>query len=110
MNSLNHKILVTEELPDNCKITLEELINKLEKLLQVQRDVMYSDILNIIIREGYYGDLYNRLIIWCNYNIKNGKYFVKNFSKIKIYDKNFFVYKILTFSNLNSFYAVVLCI
>ncbi len=77
MNCSNLKGKSKGELPDNCKFILKELISKIEKLLQGKRELMYSDIINLIIRENYYGDIYNNLIIWCSYNIKNGKSVVK---------------------------------
>jgi len=36
---------------------------------------MYSDIINLIARENYSGKLYNEIMLWCNYNIRQGKYF-----------------------------------
>ncbi|MHA1725728.1 MAG: hypothetical protein ACTSXH_12990 [Promethearchaeota archaeon] len=33
---------------------------------------MYSDIINYIIRKGYYGVEFNNILIWCNYKIRHG--------------------------------------
>ncbi|MFX1241663.1 MAG: hypothetical protein ACFFA7_10485 [Promethearchaeota archaeon] len=38
---------------------------------------MYSDIINLIIREGYIGDIYSKLILWCNYKIRRGKTYLE---------------------------------
>lgn len=57
--------------------TLENLINKLKYIIKGKRNLMYSDIINLIIREGYVGENYNEIILWCNYKIRLGKTFVE---------------------------------
>ena len=57
--------------------TLENLINKLKHLIKGKRDLMYSDIINLIIRGGYVGENYNEIILWCNYKIRLGKTFIE---------------------------------
>ena len=54
---------------------LEKLFKNINQIIKGKRDVMYSDIINLIARENYSGKLYNEIILWCNYNIKQGKYF-----------------------------------
>ncbi len=61
---------------NNCEI-LENIINKLKQIIKGKREIMYSDIINLIIREGYIGKNYNLLILWCNYKIRLGKIFVE---------------------------------
>ena len=61
---------------ENSK-TLENILNKLKQIINGKRDLMYSDIINIIIREGYVGENYNQIILWCNYKIRLGKTFVE---------------------------------
>ncbi len=67
----------------NIKVTpinnielLQEIKDKLEKIFQGRRKIMYSDIINLIIREGKVGENYNNLILWCNYKIRLGEIFV----------------------------------
>ena len=57
--------------------TLESIINKVKLIIKGKRDLMYSDIINLIIREGYIGENYNEIILWCNYKIRLGKTFVE---------------------------------
>ncbi len=38
---------------------------------------MYSDIINLIIREGYVKENYKQIILWCNYKIRLGETFVE---------------------------------
>ena len=56
---------------------LQEIKDKLEKIFQGRRKIMYSDIINLIIREGKIGDSYNELILWCNYTIRLGETFLE---------------------------------
>jgi hypothetical protein len=56
---------------------LKGIFKELNLIIKGKREIMYSDIINLIIREGYKGELYNELILWCNYNIRQGKYIVE---------------------------------
>ena len=66
-----------KEIPFSNVEILKNLINKLNRILKGKREIMYSDIINLIIREGYFGEGYNQLILWCNYKIRLGETFVK---------------------------------
>ncbi len=58
--SQNYKNIKT--IPKNNIELLQEIKNKLEKIFQGRRRIMYSDIINLIIREDKIGDSYNELI------------------------------------------------
>ena len=64
-------------IPINNIELLQEIKNKLDKIFRGRRKIMYSDIINLIIREGKIGDSYNELILWCNYKIRLGETFVE---------------------------------
>ena len=53
---------------------IKRIIKEIEQSIKGKRKIMYSDIINLIIRENYRGKLFNEIIIWCNYKIKQGKY------------------------------------
>jgi hypothetical protein len=72
MDSLYLKVHRVKELPESYVIILKELIKIINRSIQGKREIMYSDIINLIVREGYNGEIYNHLIIWCNFNIKSG--------------------------------------
>ena len=55
---------------------LEEIFKKINFSIKGKRKIMFSDIINLIARENYNGKLYNEILLWCNYNIKQGKDFV----------------------------------
>ena len=56
---------------------LREIQRKLNEIFQGKREIMYSDIINLIIRECKVGENYNNLILWCNYKIRLGETFVE---------------------------------
>ncbi|MFX0038411.1 MAG: hypothetical protein ACFFCY_04370 [Promethearchaeota archaeon] len=60
----------------NCEI-LENIIQKIEKKVKGRRKIMYSDVINLIIREGHMGENYCKLILWCNYKIRLGKTYIE---------------------------------
>jgi len=57
--------------------TLETIIRRVKQILNGKREIMYSDVINFIIREGDIGEEYKQLIIWCNYKIRLGKTYVE---------------------------------
>jgi len=76
MSQIIKKIEKIKEFPDKNYDTLNYIYKELKRKIDGKRGIMYSDIINLIIREGYKGDIYNQVIIWCNYNIRQGKFFV----------------------------------
>lgn len=57
---------------NNCDLLID-IIKTIKKKIKSKREVMYSDVINLIIREGYIGEQYSQLILWCTYNIRLGK-------------------------------------
>ena len=57
--------------------TLEDIMKRLKQILRGKRDIMYSDIINFIIRKEYFGEHYRHIILWCNYKIRLGKSYVE---------------------------------
>ncbi|NVM43618.1 MAG: hypothetical protein HWN79_01775 [Candidatus Lokiarchaeota archaeon] len=53
---------------------IKRIIKEIEQSIKGKRKIMYSDIINLIIRENYRGKMFNEIILWCNYKIKQGKY------------------------------------
>ena len=66
-----------KDVPKNNYDLLREITNKLSQIFKGKREIMYSDIINLIIREGKVGENYNNLILWCNYKIRLGETFVE---------------------------------
>jgi len=54
---------------------LEIIFKKINLIIKGKREIMYSDIINLIAKENYNGKLFNEIMLWCNYNIRQGKYF-----------------------------------
>ena len=53
---------------------IQRIMREIDQSIQGKRKIMYSDIINLIIREDYRGKMFNDIILWCNYKIKQGKY------------------------------------
>ena len=62
-----------KKVTSNHSNVLKRIFKELNLVIKGKREIMYSDIINLIIREGYKGEIYNELILWCNYNIRQGK-------------------------------------
>ncbi|MFX1522646.1 MAG: hypothetical protein ACFFCC_03970 [Promethearchaeota archaeon] len=77
MNS-NQKYEKFLSIPIKNIALLEEIKSKLYMLFKGKREIMYSDIINLIIREGRIGNGYNELLLWCNYKIRLGETFVEH--------------------------------
>jgi len=54
----------------------KRIFKELNIIIKGKREIMYSDIINLIIREDYKGKTYDEILLWCNYNIRQGKYIV----------------------------------
>jgi len=61
-----------KKIPQSNFELLVDLKKKINKIINGKRDLMYSDIINLIIREGYIEENYNQIILWCNYKIRLG--------------------------------------
>jgi len=53
---------------------LKRIMKEIDQSIKGKRKITYSDIINLIIREDYRGKMFNEIILWCNYKIKQGKY------------------------------------
>ncbi len=77
MNQTPNNIEKIRNVPHNNLKLLKEIINKLNKIFSGKREIMYSDIINLISREGNSGEEYNQILLWCNYKIRLGEIFFK---------------------------------
>jgi len=76
MSKITPNIKEIKDFPSNHPYFLHTIINKLNKIIRGKRKIMYSDIINLIIREGMKDDISKQLILWCNYKIRIGEIFV----------------------------------
>lgn len=77
MNQIHTKLKNIEQITQNHLDLLREVYEKTKKVINGKREIMYSDIINLMVRKQYTGDVFNQIIIWCTYNIKQGNIFVK---------------------------------
>ncbi|TFG16155.1 MAG: hypothetical protein EU531_07435 [Promethearchaeota archaeon] len=55
---------------------LRKIHTTLKDIIKNKRQITYSDIINFIIKENYKNEIYTQIIVWCNYNIRKGNFFV----------------------------------
>jgi len=73
MDSITIDIEKIKNFPKYHLTILTEVITDLSRIYQEERGIMYSDIINLIIRKEYKGKVYNLLLLWCNYKIRCGE-------------------------------------
>lgn len=79
MAQIHTKIKAIDNIAQRYNDVLKEIYKKINQTINGKREIMYSDIINFLTRNQYKGEIYNQIIIWCNYNIKQGNYLVKIF-------------------------------
>lgn len=58
------------------KNLLNEILNQIEIKLGNKRQIMYCDLISYIARSKLKGKSYDKIIIWCTYNIRLGKLYI----------------------------------
>jgi hypothetical protein len=76
MSQAPNKLEKIKKITSTHSNLFKRIFKELDLIIKGKREIMYSDIINLIIREGYRGEIYNEIILWCNYNIRQGKYIV----------------------------------
>jgi len=79
MAQIHIKIKDIDRIAQRYNDVLKEIYKEINQTINGKREIMYSDIINFLTRNQYKGEIYNQIIIWCNYNIKQGDYLVKIF-------------------------------
>lgn len=79
MAQIRTKIKAIDNTAQRYNEVLKEIYNKINQVINGKREIMYSDIINFLTKNQYNGEIYNQIIIWCNYHIKKGNYLVKIF-------------------------------
>ena len=74
-NTVDLKLI--KDFPDKHPYFLKKIMIQLNKMINGKRGIMYSDIINLIVREGIKDDKSKQLILWCNYKMKFGEIFVE---------------------------------
>ena len=55
---------------------MNKIIKQIKTKLGKKRQIMYCDIINYIVRSKLVGKSYDKIIIWCTYNIRLGKLYI----------------------------------
>ena len=76
MRQIQNQVKETQHITSSHHDLLKRILKEIDQSIRGKRKVMYSDIINLIIREDYRGKMYNEILLWCNYNIRQGKYII----------------------------------
>lgn len=77
MTLIQKNIEEIKNFPKENFALLNEILNSLKQNLKEKREIMYSDIINLIIRKGDTEEKFNQLLLWCNYKMRLGEITVK---------------------------------
>ena len=77
MTLIQKNIEEIKNFPKENFVLLNEILNRLKQNLKEKREIMYSDIINLIIRKGDTEEKFNQLLLWCNYKMRLGEITVK---------------------------------
>ena len=72
---INHSKEIEDYYQQHLEI-LQKIHTTLKDVIRNKRQITYSDIINFIIKENYKNEIYTQIIVWCNYNIRKGNFFV----------------------------------
>jgi len=61
--------------PKKNPLFLRFIIKELNQVIKGNRRIMYSDIINFIVKKGIKDELSKQLLLWCNYRIRIGEIF-----------------------------------
>lgn len=75
-NRILKEELKLDSIPHQNLFLYDRIFQKAVKMISNKRPIMYSDIINIIIKEKLEGKYYTDLILWCNFNIRKGNFIV----------------------------------
>jgi len=67
-----------QNITSSHQVLIKSILKEIDRSIRGKRKILYSDIINLIMREDNRGKMYNEIILWCNYNIRRGKYIVLN--------------------------------
>lgn len=76
MNKIKNDVDRIKDFPKSNLEFLKNILNHLNGIIKNERKLMYSDVINFIIRKGFKGEEYNQLLLWCNYKIRIGEIFI----------------------------------
>jgi hypothetical protein len=75
-NEIKKKRKRIKDFPIENRQLINNIVEDLKKSVDFPREIMYSDIINWIVRKNHRSKKYNQLLLWCNYKIRFGEEFV----------------------------------
>ena len=78
MSQIQNQTKEVQNITSSHHVLIKSILKEIDRSIRGKRKILYSDIINLIMREDNRGKMYNEIILWCNYNIRQGKYIVLN--------------------------------
>ena len=78
MSQIQNQTKEGQNITSSHQVLIKSILKEIDRSIRGKRKILYSDIINLIMREDNRGKMYNEIILWCNYNIRRGKYIVLN--------------------------------
>ena len=78
MSQIQNQTKEGQNITSSHHVLIKSILKEIDRSIRGKRKILYSDIINLIMREDNRGKMYNEIILWCNYNIRRGKYIVLN--------------------------------
>jgi hypothetical protein len=78
LSQIQNQAKEVQNITSSHHVLIKSILKEIDRSIRGKRKILYSDIINLIMREDNRGKMYNEIILWCNYNIRRGKYIVLN--------------------------------
>jgi len=78
LSQIQNQTKEAQNITSSHYILIKTILKEIDQSIRGKRKIMYSDIINLIMREDNRGKMYNEILLWCNYNIRRSKYIVMN--------------------------------
>ncbi|MHA1460745.1 MAG: hypothetical protein ACTSO8_04620 [Promethearchaeota archaeon] len=78
MSQIQNQTKEAQNITSSHHVLIKSILKEIDRSIRGKRKILYSDIINLIMREDNRGKMYNEILLWCNYNIRRGKYIVLN--------------------------------
>jgi len=78
LSQIQNQTKEAQNITSSHHVLIKSILKEIDRSIRGKRKILYSDIINLIMREDNRGKMYNEILLWCNYNIRRGKYIVLN--------------------------------
>ena len=66
MSQIQNHTKVAQNITSSHHNLIKRILKETDQSIRGKRKILYSDIINIVIREDYRGKMYNEIVFWGN--------------------------------------------